>query len=298
MSASPTPPEGLLLRSVPLTFVVIWSTGWIAARYAAPYADPLTFLAVRFALAGLVVVLLSLAMGARWPSSPREAGHAMASGVLLHALYLGGVWWAVRHGLSAGLSGLIAALQPIMTAVLAPALVGERVLPRQWLGMLLGFAGIALVLSPKLAGGLEIGPVMGPILVNVAAMLAVTLGTFYQKRWIPTGDLRTVTALQYAGAFLAILPLALLFEPLQITWNTTVVLTMAWSVLGLSIGGIGLLLILIRKGAVSRAAALIYLVPPAVAIEAFFLFGETMNSVQVGGMVLTAAGVALATRRG
>ena len=298
MSASPTRPDGLLLRTAPLTFVLIWSTGWIAAGYAAPYADPLTFLAVRFALAGLVVAALSLAAGATWPATPRDALHAMVSGVLLHALYLGGVWWAVRHGLSAGLSGLIAALQPIMTAGLAPVLVGERIQPRQWLGMLLGFAGIALVLSPKLAGGVTFAPVLGPIAVNVGAMVAVTLGTFYQKRFIPTGDLRTVTALQYAGAFLAIVPLALLFEPLQITWNTTVVLTMAWSVLGLSIGGIGLLLMLIRKGAVSRAAALIYLVPPAVAIEAFLLFGETMTLPQVAGMVLTAAGVALATRRG
>jgi drug/metabolite transporter (DMT)-like permease len=287
-----------LLRSAPLTFVLVWSTGWIAARYAAPYADPLTFLSVRFALAGLVVILLSVAAGARWPATPRDAMHAMMSGVLLHALYLGGVWWAVRHGLSAGLSGLVAALQPIMTAVLAPALVGERIRAGQWLGMILGFAGIALVLSPKLTGTVDLEAASVPILVNVVAMLAVTLGTFYQKRWIPTGDLRTVTALQYVGALIATVPLALLLEPLQITWNTTVILTMAWSVLGLSIGGIGLLLLLIRRGAVSRAAALIYLVPPAVAIEAYFLFGETMTLVQVGGMVLTAAGVALATRRG
>jgi drug/metabolite transporter (DMT)-like permease len=287
------------LRAAPLTFVLIWSTGWIAARYAAPYADPLTFLSVRFALAGLVVVAISLAVGARWPASPRDALHAMMSGVLLHAIYLGGVWWAIRHGLSAGLSGLIAAIQPILTALLAPKLVGERITRVHWAGIVLGFAGIALVLAPKLAGlgGADVAEALAPMAVNVAAMVSVTLGTFYQKRWIPTGDLRTVTALQYAGAFLAMVPAAWLLEPMQITWNTTVVFTMAWSVLGLSIGGIALLLILIRRGAVSKAAALIYLVPPTVAIEAFLLFGETMSPVQVAGMVLTATGVALATRR-
>ena len=223
----------------------------------------------------------------------------MVSGVLLHAIYLGGVWWAIRHGLPAGLSGLIAAVQPILTALLAPMLIGERISGRNWAGIGLGFVGIALVLEPKLVGigSGEMSGVLLPMAVNIVAMVSVTFGTFYQKRWIPSGDLRTVTALQYAGAFLVTLPAAWLLEPMQIEWNTTVILTMAWSVLALSIGAIGLLLLLIRNGAVSRAAALIYLVPPAVAIEAYLLFGETMAPLQVVGMAVTAAGVALATRR-
>lgn len=288
-----------LLAAAPLVFVLIWSTGWVSARYGAPYADPLTFLAVRYLLAGLVVAVVAVAAGATWPATRTDALHAMASGVLLHAVYLGGVWWAIRHGLSAGISGLIAAVQPILTALLAPMVLGERISARNWAGIGLGFVGIALVLEPKLVGvgSGEVSGVIMPMAVNIVAMVSVTFGTFYQKRWIPSGDLRTVTVLQYAGAFIVTAPVAFLLEPMHIEWNTTVILVMAWSVLALSIGAIGLLLILIRNGAVSRAAALIYLVPPAVAIEAYFLFGETMAPLQMLGMAVTAAGVALATRR-
>lgn len=298
-STSAPAATGWLPRAAPLLFVLIWSTGWIAAKYAAPYADPLAFLAIRYALAGAALTAVAVVSGASWPSSPRDAVHAAVSGVLLHAIYLGGVWWAIRHGLPAGISGLIAAVQPILTAMLAPAILGERITQRHWLGILLGFVGISLVLEPKLIGlstG-EVSGVLGPMLANVLAMISVTAGTFYQKRFIPTGDLRTVTVVQYAGAFAATLPAALWLEPMAITWNWTIILTMAWSVVALSMGAIGLLLMLIRRGAVSRAAALIYLVPPSVAIEAFLLFGETMTVLQVFGMAVTAVGVALATRR-
>jgi drug/metabolite transporter (DMT)-like permease len=289
----------LLLRVAPAVFVLIWSTGWISARFAAPYADPLTFLGIRYVLAGIVLFVVAVAAGATWPRTRREVGHAMVSGVLLHAVYLGGVWWAIRHGLPTAISGLIAAVQPILTALLAPFLVGERIGRLHWAGIGLGFAGIALVLEPQLSGiaWSALGSVAVPIGINVVAMVSVTLGTFYQKRYIATGDLRTVTILQYAGAALATWPVALLTENLQITWNLTVVATMAWSVLALSIGAIGLLLLLIRNGAVSRAATLIYLVPPAVAVEAFLLFGESLAPLQVAGLLVTAAGVALATRR-
>jgi drug/metabolite transporter (DMT)-like permease len=289
----------LLLRLAPVTFVLIWSTGWVVAGLAAPYADPLTFLVVRYAFAALAMALIALAMRATWPARPVDVGHAMMSGVLLHAIYLGGVWWAIRHGLPAGISGLIAALQPILTALLAPALLGERITGRQWAGVALGFLGIALVLQPKLAaippGMMAVA--LGPMLVNIAAMFAVTFGTFYQKRFIPSGDLRTVTTLQYVGAFLATLPAAWLLEPMVIQWNGTMVFVLAWSVLALSLGAVGLLLMLIRKGEVSRAAALIYLIAPTVAIEAFLLFGEKLGPLQLVGMAVTVAGVALATRR-
>jgi drug/metabolite transporter (DMT)-like permease len=298
LASEPSTSPRWLLQSAPLIFVLLWSTGWIVARYSAPYADPLTFLCVRYAAAGAVVAVIAFAVGAQWPG-PRGVMHAMVSGVLIHAVYLGGVWWAIAHGLSAGISGLIAAVQPILTALLAPMLVGERISRANWAGILLGFLGIALVLEPKLIG-LTSDAVSGALLpmgVNIVAMLSVTLGTFYQKRWIATGDLRTVTVLQYAGAFLATLPVAWLIEPMRIEWNQTTLLVLAWSVLALSIGAIGLLFVLIRNGAVSRAAALIYLVPPTVAIEAFILFGERMLPLQIIGMVVTAAGVALATRK-
>ncbi|MHB2168379.1 DMT family transporter [Alsobacter sp. R-9] len=292
------PSTQTLLRVAPVVFVLIWSTGWISARFGAPYADPLTFLSIRYTLAALVIAAIATVVGAPWPRG-RNAGHALVSGVLLHAIYLGGVWWAIRKGLPTGVSGLIAAVQPILTALLAPALLGERITRPQWIGIALGFVGIVLVLEPQLetVSRETLAAVVGPMLVNVIAMVSVTFGTFYQKRFIATGDLRTVTALQYVGALAVTLPVAMLIEPMQITWNLTVIATMAWSVLALSIGAIGLLLLLIRHGAVSRAATLIYLVPPAVALEAFLLFGERMLPVQVVGLVVTAVGVALATRR-
>jgi drug/metabolite transporter (DMT)-like permease len=288
----------LLLKIAPGLFVLIWSTGWISARYAAPYADPLTFLSLRYACAGIVLASLAIAMGAVWPRG-KAAGHAAISGVLLHALYLGGVWWAIARGLPAGISGLIAAVQPILTALLAPLVLGERISSRHWAGIGLGFAGIVLVLWPKLAGlsGAALAQQIEPLAVNVLAMVSVTAGTFYQKKHVQTGDLRTVTTLQYAGAFAVTLPLAMLTEPMRIEWNTVMVLNLGWAVFALSIGAIGLLLLLIRRGAVSRAAALIYLVPPTVALEAYLLFGETMSPLQVVGMVITAFGVALAVRR-
>jgi drug/metabolite transporter (DMT)-like permease len=288
-----------LLRLAPALFVLLWSTGWISARFAAPYAEPLTFLVWRYVLAGLALTAFALAAGAVWPRRMADIGHALASGVLLHAIYLGGVWWAIAHGLPAGISGLIAAIQPILTALLAPALVGERISGVHWTGIALGFAGIALVLEPKLAlipqNGL--GGTALPLLVNLVGMVSVTAGTFYQKRYVQKGDLRTVTVLQYAGATAATAPVAWMTESLRISWNETLVLTMAWSVLALSIGAIALLLMLIRKGAVSKAAALIYLVPPAVALEAYLFFGETLAPLQIAGMACAALGVALATRR-
>ena len=288
-----------LLRAAPLLFVLIWSTGWVVAGFSAPYADPLTFLSLRYALAALALALITFAMKASWPTDVSSIRHALISGVLIHALYLGGVWWAVRHGLPAGISGLIAALQPIMTAFLAPMLVGERISPARWLGIVLGFIGIGLVLSPKLAGveASAFQAVLIPIGVNAIAMLSVTLGTFYQKRFIPTGDLRSVTTLQYVGAFAVTLPAAWLLEPMLIEWNATMAMVLAWSVLALSLGAIGLYLMLIRRGAVSRAAALIYLIPPVVAVEAWLLFGEKLGMVQLMGMGITVIGVVLATRR-
>lgn len=293
-----------LLPAAPVLFVLLWSTGWLAARYAAPHADPLTFLALRFAIAFVCAAAIALATGAAWPKDRRAFVHAVASGIFLHAIYLGSIWWAIAQGLPAGVSGLIAAVQPILTALLAPVVVGERISARQWAGIALGTIGMVLVLLPRLTGltQAELAPVQGiigilPILINVVGMVSVTLGTFYQKRFIPTGDLRTLNALQYVGAFLVILPAAMLLEDMRIDWNLTVVLTMAWSVIAISLGAIGLWLLLIRHGAVSRAAALIYLMPPLVAVEAWFLFGETMNNVQIAGVLVTVVGVALAVRR-
>ena len=289
----------LAIALAPALFVFLWSTGWINARAAAPYADPLSFLALRYALAGALMVVICMAMSASWPTSRAAQGHAMVSGVLLHAGYLGPVWYAVAQGVPAGVSGVLAGAQPLLTALLAPALVGERLSARQWVGIAIGFFGILLVLAPKILGVdvATLGSMRTVLAINTLGMVSATLGTFYQKRFVATGDLRTVAALQYLGAVVATLPAAMLLENMRFDWQWPAILALAWSVVAISIGAVLLLLWLIRNGAVSRVGTLIYLVPPVVAVEAWLLFGEQMTALQVFGVVVVVAGVALAVRK-
>lgn len=289
----------LFLRFVPMLFTLLWSSGWIVAGYSALYADALTFLVVRYACAAVAITALALAMGAPWPRGRRAILDCVVTGVLIHAAYLGGVWWAVRHGLPTGISGLIAGLQPILTALFAPMLVGERITLLRWLGILAGFVGIALVLQPKLVGvePAVLWVVLIPVAVNVAGMFAVTFGSFYQKARVVTADLRTVTAVQYVAAFVVTLPFAFALEPMRIEWNLTMALVLAWSVLALSLGGVGLYLLMIRRGEISRVSTFLYLVPALVAIEAWVLFGEALTPIQILGMAVTILGVVLASRK-
>lgn len=282
----------------PAVFVLIWSTGWIVAKYAAPHADPLTFLTLRYALAGIAVAGCALALRSSWPKTPRAWFRVGVGGILLHALYLGGVWWAIAQGLPAGISALIAALQPLLTAALAAPLAGERLTWGQRFGIGLGFVGVLGVLAPKLVElpAAALTMFAGVLAVNAFAMLSVTLGTFYQKRFIAAGDLVSTTAIQYAAAFAVTLPAAALLEPMRIDWTREAIGAMAWSVFVLSMGAIGLMLLLIRRGAVSKVAALIYLVPPTAALQAYAMFGETLSGLQILAMFVTAYGVFLSTR--
>ena len=290
----------MLERFAIVLFVLIWSTGWIVAKYVAvAAADPLTFLALRYFTAGIVIAAFAAAVGAAWPSTPRQWLHGMISGVLLHAIYLGGVWWSISQGLPAGISALIAALQPLLTAVLAYPLIGERISRTNALGIAAGFSGVLIVLGPKFTQ-LEWAGAAGytmQIAVNGVAMLAVTLGTFYQKRFVPTADLRAITAVQYLGAFAVTLPIAALIEPMHIPLTIETLYALLWSVLVLSIGAISLMLVMIRRGAISRVASLIYLIPPTAAVQAWLMFGEVLTAGQTIGMAITAFGVYLATRR-
>lgn len=299
MVTSPTAPASLLLRLAPAIFVVIWATGWIVAKYAAPFSDPLTFLAIRYALSALVLSGLALTMASIWPREGRIYLHCFITGAMINAIYHGGVWWAVAHGLPAGVSALIAALQPILAAVLAYPLLGERISLVRGLGVFVGLVGISLVLAPKLVGVdvATLDMVLGAIGINVIGMVSITLGTFYQKRFLPACDLVTTNALQNAGAALVMLCLAASFEQMRFDVNTTTVMTMVWSVLVLSIGAVWLLLMMINAGSVARVSALIYLVPPVASVQAFFLFGETLTLIQIAGLITTALGVYLATRR-
>lgn len=286
-------------KLIPGVFVLLWSTGWIVARYAALDAAPLTFLLFRYAGAATFLALFALLSGAAWPKTAGDWGHALFSGVLIHAIYLGGIWWAISHGVPASISALLAALQPILTAALAPRLAGERIGLVAWAGVILGLAGLLLVLGPKLASvdPSQLAPMTLLLVINAVGMIALTLGMFYQKRYLHDGDLRTVAALQFVGALVVTIPFAIGLEGMRIDFTLNTILSLAWAVGALSIVSIVLLLRLVRAGEVSRSAQLIYLVPPAAAIQAFLLFGETLGPIQIMGMLVTSLGVALAVKR-
>ncbi|TDK39123.1 DMT family transporter [Rhizobium deserti] len=289
----------MLDRTAPAIFVLLWSTGWIVAKYAAAHADPVTFLAVRHALAAAAFFVICLAVNAKWPKTRSQIGHALLSGVFLHGLYLAGVWYAIGQGVPAGLSGIIAGLQPLLTALMAPFFLAERLRPLQKLGLLLGFAGILIAVSPQLMGILDQG-LQGlalPVLINLIAMASVTYGTLYQKRYLQEGDLMSIATLQFLGALIVTIPIALALENLRFDWTQQAILSMAWSVIGISMGAVALLLYLIRRGQVSRAASLIYLMPPVVAIEAAILFGEPLTLPMIIGTIIVVSGVYLVNRK-
>ncbi|KQT44422.1 peptide ABC transporter ATP-binding protein [Aureimonas sp. Leaf454] len=281
-----------LLPVFPALFVLLWSTGFIGARYAMPHAEPFTFLALRFVLA--LVILVPLAVLARAPRPAlRPALHAGFAGLLIHGLYLGGIFFAVRHGLSAGLAALIAGLQPLVTTLLASRFLGETIRLRHWLGLGLGLVGVGLVILPKL----DLDPTLGwsTLAPAVLAMLAISVGTIWQKRFVGGLDLRVGTAIQYVGGLVPVTIGASLFETGRIDWTGEFVFALLWLTLVLSIGAIFLLLFLIREGAVSKVSSLMYLTPGVTAVMAFLLFGERLAPIQLLGMALAGIGVAAAT---
>ena len=269
-------------------FVVIWATGFIVAGIVAPRADPLTFLVLRHGSSAVVFTLLSLAVGAAWPLGPRAWRDAMVAGMLLHGLYIGGVFWSVAHGRPAGLTALVTGLHPLLTAMLALPLLHERLIARQWAGIAVGVAGVALIVAPKLRG-VDAVPLAG-VAVALAATLSLTLGTIWQKHSKPQMDLRVNAAIQFVGAFALTLPVAWVTEAHRFDASPALLGALAWAVLGLSVGGISILLVLLRRGAASKVAPLLYLSPPVAALMALALFGEPIAPIQVLGMVLAVAG--------
>jgi drug/metabolite transporter (DMT)-like permease len=285
----------LFSAGAPLLFVVLWSSGFIVARLVAPHADPLTFVSARLAIVVVLLAAIAFLMRAPWPRSPREIGVNAVSGILLHGLYLGGVFWAVKHGLPAGIAGLFSGLQPLITAMLAKPLLGEEVGARRWTGILLGFFGAALVLEPKLGGAP--GAISGPALAAIAVAIGgFTAGTIWQKRTGAQMDLRTGNVVQFTAALLPTALLALLTEEGKFDLTAELFIGLAWSVVAMSIGAIILLLVLIKRGAVVQTASLLYLVPPVTALMAWIGFGEVLTPIQLVGMAIAAFGVALATR--
>ena len=300
------------LRAMPVVFVLIWSTGFIVARYGMPHAPPFTFLAIRYLLS---IVAFGVWIGfARpsWPTRPSQVLHLAVTGVLMHAGYLGGVWWAVKGGLGAGLAALIVGLQPVLTALWLTAVSrsgvqhagqgqsngefqgpGRVVIPaRQWLGLLLGMAGLLLVLSSKLKLG-EAQP--ATVAAAALALCSITAGTLYQKRWVQPCDVRSANTLQLMAALLVTVPLALL-EAEAVVWHPELIGALAWSSLVLTLGGSSLLYLLIQRGAATAVSSLMYLVPPCTAVMAAVLFDEALSATVLAGLALTAFGVALAVR--
>jgi drug/metabolite transporter (DMT)-like permease len=281
---------------MPMLFVGIWATGFIVARLVAPHADPLTFVSVRFVLSAAAFAALAFAARAPWPRGVAAWRNAVLVGVLMQSVYIGGVFWSVRHGLPAGISALVTGLQPLLTAMLSFWLLGERVTGRRWCGIAMGFAGAVMVLEPQWRGASGVG--MLPLSVSGVAMLGMTLGTILQKRTGSSGDVRAGAAVQFGGAAAVTVPLAMLTEQGRFDGSWEVWAGLAWAVGGLSLGAVSLLLLLLRRNAVAGVASLFYLTPPVVAVVAYLAFGEALNGLQVAGLAVAAAGVALASRRG
>ena len=290
------------LRAMPWVFVLIWSTGFIVARYAMPHSPPLGFLSVRYALSIACFLLWIWWSGVQWPRERAQWGHLAVLGILMHAGYLGGVWVAVKAGMGSGLSALVVGLQPVLTALWVSAMASRgpaqaaQITPRQWGGLLLGFAGLVLVVSHKFESG---GPGDTATWLNlsfaVIALFSITAGTLYQKRFVKPCDVRSANAVQLGAALVVTLPLALL-ETGPMVWNAESLGALAWSVLVLTLGGSSLLYMLIQRGAAATVSSLMYLVPPCTAMLAWLLFGEPITTATLVGIALTAVGVALVVR--
>ncbi|KQR50238.1 DMT family transporter [Acidovorax sp. Leaf160] len=282
--------------AAPLLFVMIWSTGFLVGRGVGAHADPFWFLTMRFGGVALVFVALALWARVAWPRGARRIGVHLAAGALMNGLYVGPSWWAMSQGLPAGVMALIGSLQPLFTALIAVAVLHKRLSRTTWWGLALGFGGVTLVLLPRLqavgAGSLAL-PV---VLTGVGSILALTVGSMAQKSPWATGDLRSAGALQNGGAVLVLLCMALLLG--QPRWDHSPLLWgyLAYSVLGLSIGGATLLIWLMRRGEATRTSALLLAVPPLSAVQAWLIFGETLSPVQLLGFAVAIAGVALARR--
>jgi drug/metabolite transporter (DMT)-like permease len=278
----------------PPLFVVLWATGFVVARTSAGHVEPFTFLAIRFPIAGALFAAIALGLRAPWPSL-RGGLHGAVAGALIHGVYLGPIYWAVARGLPAGVSALIISLQPVMTAILATWMVGERIAARHWLGLALGIAGVALVIWPKLAFAAE-----GMTPINIAACvvgaIGSSLGAVYQKRFATGFHLASGGVWQYAGAAALVGLVALFTEDFGFDASLQAWGALAWSVLVISLGAISLLMLLIRHGDVSRVAALNFLSPGVASVMTYFLFGERLNAVQLAGMAVSAAAVLLVTR--
>ncbi len=282
----------LAIAAAPMLFVLLWSTGFIGARYGLPYIEPMTFLGLRMVIVVAILFVIALVVRARWLTGP-EIGHSLIAGAMVHGLYLGGVFTAISQGVPAGISALIPGLQPILTSTIANRFMGETVTRLQWLGLALGLFGVVLVLHDRsiVLAGTPLGWA-----ASVVSLLGITFGTLYQKRFCGGIDWRTGNLVQYAGAATLFWIAAFAFETRVIHWSGELIFALAWLVLVLSIAAVALMYWLIRRSAATGFASLFYLVPAVTALLAYLLFGERLDTLSIAGMVVCAVGVVLANR--
>ncbi len=294
MNASKTKPlSPQLTTGASFLFVFFWATGFVSAKYGFPYAEPLTFLAMRFAIAIVVMGSLCLFVRASWPQSLSEAAHVLVSGWLVQTSYLIGVWYGIWLGVDTGVVALIVGLQPLLTGIISAFLLSERVSRTQWIGLSLGFLGLASVVFEKInpTGSQSLGG-----LFCLGALITITVGTLYQKKFCSSVDIRTAVTLQNGGSLLLVLPLAFVFESRAVIWSGDFLFALIWSAVGLSVIAIALLFLLIRNGAATKVTSMIYLSPPTTALMGWVLFDEKFSILALVGLGATVLGVALASR--
>jgi len=284
----------LAIAAAPVLFVLLWSTGFIGARYGMPYIEPMTFLALRMALVVVILAGIVLVARPRWLKGS-ELGHSLVAGALVHGLYLGGVFVAISEGVPAGISALIPGLQPVLISTIANRFMGETVTRQQWIGLALGLVGVLVVLHDRSL--VASGSVLGWI-ASLLSLIGISLGTLYQKRFCGGIDWRTGNLAQYAGATVLFVAAAFAFETRVIQWTGELVFALAYLVIVLSITAVGLMYWLIRRSAATGFSSLFYLVPATTALMAFLLFGERLDAISVGGMLVCAVGVVLVNRGG
>ena len=279
---------------IPLLFVFLWSTGFIGAKYGLPYAEPFTFLFIRMVIAAALLYLITWYTGARWPVRTQDYLHMAIVGMLIHGIYLGGVFFAISRGMDAGISALIVSLQPLVTVALAAVFLSEPLNRYKIAGVLIGLAGVVMVITARGIGNESILPI--GLLSCTLSLIAIAIGTIYQKKYCHNFSLLPAVCVQYTATAFLLLPGIYYFETMQIDWNGHFIFAMAWLVLVLSLGAVILLMQLIQRGNASQVASLFYLVPPFTAVEAWLLFNEQLSGIAILGIALCVIGVALVVR--
>ena len=274
-------------------FIFFWASGFVAAKYGFPYAEPFTFLAIRYAVGSLVLVPICIAWKAAWPRTIGEVGHIIAAGLMVQSLYLVGVYYGIYLGISTGVVALVVGLQPLLTGALAGLALAERVSARQWLGLLLGFVGVGLVVADRTTTS---GATLGAFVITSFGLVSITIGTLYQKRFCAEFDIRSSVAIQNIAGCVLMFALAGVFETMAVQWPGQFLFAVLWSALGLSVIALMLWYWLVRRGAAAKVTSLIYLSPPTTALMGWLAFNETLAPVAIAGMAIAVGGVALATR--